>query len=356
MKIAVLEHFTAQPAGAARSGPRAEGRAMRDAVVSDLRELPGLSVEVVERRRDFRGALRRADAALVIGPEERGTLERMARAVEREGRLLLGPSPAAVRLLADKLATARCLEAAGVATPRTEAIRFGRALRRLRARPLPFVVKPRDGCGCRGVVIVRRRREIARALRVVRRATRRADFLVQDYVSGESASVSIIASEGLLPLGLNRQRLRGRTTPAYDGGETFWPHRMAPLALTAARAAIEAAVGACPVVRGYVGVDLVLGARGATVIEINPRLTTSYVGLRRSIGHNLAGLILDAALGRALPRRLAVSGGYRFRPDGGTVQVARRRGAGEAGGHGLDDTGDEPEWPTIAAGTSAASI
>ena len=55
MKIAVLEHFTALPAGAARAGPRAEGRAMRDAVVSDLRDLPGLSVEVVGRFRAFRG-------------------------------------------------------------------------------------------------------------------------------------------------------------------------------------------------------------------------------------------------------------------------------------------------------------
>jgi hypothetical protein len=321
MKIAVLEHFTALPAGAARSGPRAEGRAMRDAVVSDLRDLPGLSVEVVERLAAFRGALRRADAALVIAPEERGILEGLTRIVERQGRLLLGPDAAAVRLMADKLATARCLEAAGVRTPRTEAVRFRTARRRLRARTLPFVLKPRDGCGCRGIAVVRRRREIAGAIRAVRRATRRPDFLVQDHVRGESVSVSVIASAGLLPLGLNRQRLRGGRTPAYDGGETFYPHRLAPVALAAARAAIAAVAGACPGVRGYVGVDLVLGARDATVIEINPRLTTSYVGLRRSVDRNIAGLIVDAALGRELPGRLAVSGSCRFRPDGGIVRT-----------------------------------
>lgn len=347
MKIAVLEHFTAQPAGAGPSGSRTEGRAMRDAVVADLRGLPGLSVEIVERRRLFRGALRRADAALVIAPEEDGILEGLARAVEREGRLLLGPSPAAVRLTADKLATARCLEDAGVPTPRTEAVRFGEAAHRLRARALPFVLKPRDGCSCRGVVIVRHRREIAGAIRAVRRATRRADFVVQDHVAGASVSVSVIASAGLLPLGLNRQRIRKGNRPAYEGGETSYRHPLAPLALEAAGAAIRAVAAACPGVRGYAGVDLILGVRGATVIEINPRLTTSYVGLRRSFDANLAGLIVDAALERPLPGRLAGSGGCRFHPDGRVLKIERPDIPSKEKGS---------EWPTIAAGTSAASI
>ena len=341
MKIVVFEHFTSLAPGAAGAGPRAEGGAMRDAVATDLRRLPGVSVEVVERRRDFLSVLRRADAALVIAPEENGILEGLARTVVREGRLLLGPAPEAVRLMADKLATARCLEAAGVLTPRTEAVRFGTARERLRARALPFVVKPRDGCGCRGVVLVRRRREITGAIRAVRRATRRADFLVQDHVAGESASVSVIASSGLpLTLGLNRQGIRAGRFPAYEGGETAYRHPLAPRAVETARAAMVAIAAACPGTRGYAGVDLVLGDEGATVLEINPRLTTSYVGLRHAFGANLAGLIVAAALGRPLPARLAASGRCRFRPDGRLLGI----------------TENAPPWPTIAAGTSAASI
>lgn len=347
MKIAVFEHFTAQPAGTGASGSRAEGGAMRDAVVADLRRLPGLSVEIVDRRRTFRDALRRADAALVIAPEEDRILEGLARAVEREGRLLLGPVPAAVRLMADKLATTRCLEAAGVPTPRTEAVRFGQAAHQLHTRPLPFVLKPRDGCGCRGVAIVRHRREIAAAIQAVRRATRRADFLAQDYVAGESVSVSVIASTGLLPLGLNRQTIRKGNRPAYEGGETSYRHRLAPLAFESARAAIRAVAAACPGVRGYAGVDLVLGDRGATVIEINPRLTTSYVGLRHSFDVNIAGLIVDAALENPLPARLARSRSCRFRSDGRILKFER---------HDVPSTEKGSEWPTIAAGTSAESI
>jgi len=340
MKVAVLEHFTSLPPGAARSGPRAEGAAMRDAVAADLRRLPGVSVDVVERRRDFLGAVRRADAALVIAPEENGILEGLARAVVREGRLLMGPAPQVVRLMADKLATARCLEAAGVRTPRTEAVRFGTARERLRARAFPFVVKPRDGCGCRGVVLVRRRLEIAGAIRAVRRATRRADFLVQDHVAGDSVSVSVIASAGLLTLGVNRQRIRAGGRPAYEGGDTPYPHPLAPRAVETAREAIAAVAAACPGMRGYAGVDLVLGDGGVTVLEINPRLTTSYVGLRHTFEANLAGLIVAAALGRPVPARLVASGRCRFSPDGRILGI----------------TENAHPWPTFAAGTSAASI
>jgi len=349
MKIAVLEHFTAQPEGGPPPGPVAEGRAMRDAIVADLRRLPGVVVEIVERRRFFRGALRRADAALVIAPETRGILARLSRAVEDEGCRLLGPSAGAVRLAADKLGTARCLQAAGVLAPRTEAVRFASARRSLRAWPVPFVVKPRDGCGCQGVVVVPGRREIDHAIRSVRRATRRADFLVQEYVRGQDASVSVIAAGGLLTLGLNRQRLRGGRTPAYAGGETFYPHRLAPAAAAAARAAVAAFSAACPGVRGYVGVDLVLGDSEATVIEINPRLTTSYVGLRLSVEENIAGLIIGAALGRALPERVTVRRRCRFRADGNTALMIALRPQRK-------DTEGTRGWPIISAGTSAASI
>ncbi|MEK7799030.1 MAG: ATP-grasp domain-containing protein, partial [Acidobacteriota bacterium] len=102
-------------------------------------------------------------------------------------------------------------------------------------------------------------------------------------------------------------------------------------------------------VRGYVGVDLVLGDSGATVIEINPRLTTSYVGLRLSVAENIAGLIIAAALGRALPERVTVRGRCRFRADGNTALMTALRPQRK-------DTEGTPGWPIISAGTSAASI
>ncbi len=54
-----------------------------------------------------------------------------------------------------------------------------------------------------------------------------------------------------------------------------------------------------PTVRGFVGLDLLLGdcVSEDCVIEINPRLTTSYVGLRRMIHGNLAARLFDLETG-----------------------------------------------------------
>jgi predicted ATP-grasp superfamily ATP-dependent carboligase len=75
---------------------------------------------------------------------------------------------------------------------------------------------------------------------------------------------------------------------------------------------------------GYVGVDLVLGAAGDgsedVAIEINPRLTTSYVGLRALAEFNLAEAMLALALGRPLPERRYRDGVVEWSADG-TVEL-----------------------------------
>ena len=56
------------------------------------------------------------------------------------------------------------------------------------------------------------------------------------------------------------------------------------------------AVAAVPGLRGFVGVDLILGADDR-VVEINPRLTTSYIGLRHLTRDNLAACWLSILRG-----------------------------------------------------------
>jgi tyramine---L-glutamate ligase len=49
-----------------------------------------------------------------------------------------------------------------------------------------------------------------------------------------------------------------------------------------------------------VGVDVMIDTENDTVfvIDINPRLTTSYVGLQQAMAYNPAQLIVDCALNR----------------------------------------------------------
>ena len=85
-----------------------------------------------------------------------------------------------------------------------------------------------------------------------------------------------------------KQRISDDGRLRYLGGEL-------PLSAGLAERATELAkraVAALPPTIGYVGVDLVLGRdpHGGedVVIEVNPRLTTSYVGLRAAAQANLA--------------------------------------------------------------------
>ncbi len=373
MKVVVLEHFTSVPTLPGGAAIRAEGRAMRDAIVADLIAIPGIRVTLVQsdprsaaasgrvrtvgvgsagrvartREHRFRAALRGADAALVIAPEAGGLLERLARTVESEGRSLLGPSASFVRIAGDKLETFRRLSAAGVRTPVSEAIPFAAAASRLARRRRPFVLKPRDGCGGEGVILVRPGDRLEEAIRKVRLATRRRELLVQPFVPGAAASVAVIAGVGrLLSLGLSRQRLGPGRRLSYRGGETPWPHPDAAGAIALACRAVEAIDPSGKGARGYVGIDLVMGPSGATVIEVNPRLTASYLGLRRVSRVNPARLILDAAAGRALPARVTMTGICRFRADGRLDRRRRARRKAHKGASG---------W-NFLAGTSAASI
>jgi predicted ATP-grasp superfamily ATP-dependent carboligase len=59
------------------------------------------------------------------------------------------------------------------------------------------------------------------------------------------------------------------------------------------------AVAAIPGLWGYVGIDFLLTESGPVVLEVNPRLTTSYAGLHAAIGVNPAQLVLELLAGRA---------------------------------------------------------
>jgi hypothetical protein len=118
--------------------------------------------------------------------------------------------------------------------------------------------------------------------------------IAQSYIEGQPASIAFLVGVGqIVPLLPTYQRLSADGRFKYEGGELPVEPHHAEQAIELGRQAVACVPGLC----GYVGVDLVLGERPA-VIEINPRLTTSYVGLRAVARRNLAGLMLDVWSGR----------------------------------------------------------
>jgi predicted ATP-grasp superfamily ATP-dependent carboligase len=70
-----------------------------------------------------------------------------------------------------------------------------------------------------------------------------------------------------------------------------------------------------PGLQGYVGVDLVLTNQEAWLMEINPRLTTTYIGLRQVIQLNLAQAMWQACFEARLPDQVSIHGQVFFEKD-----------------------------------------
>ena len=248
------------------------------------------------------------DAASVVAPETGGLLAELTERVEAAKVLNLGSSSAAVRVAADKLATVDRLAAVGLPVPLTMEARTPQEAARL---GFPLVLKPRDGAGCIGLRPVMGAPRLGEAWREAVEESAPSALIAQPRIPGRHASVSL-ASDGhrAVALSLNGQTIAEGQRFEYRGG-------VVPLDHPLRERAVEVALRACravPGLRGYVGVDLVLGD-DATVIEINPRLTTAYVGLRRAVGSNLASILLGAALGE-LPEQVPCVARARFSAEG----------------------------------------
>jgi predicted ATP-grasp superfamily ATP-dependent carboligase len=182
------------------------------------------------------------------------------------------------------------------------------------------VVKPSRGAGCEGVSLARGASQLRRAVALARRVSAASPPLLQRYVPGIPASVSLLADgRRAVPLAVNAQRLRASQRFTYCGGVTPLTH---PLAGRAAEAACRTC-RAVPGLRGYVGVDVVLTDAGPVVIEINPRLTTAYLGVRRALAGNLAALALQACDG-SLPAPPRLKRRARFTVSGRVVTTSLR--------------------------------
>lgn len=265
--------------------------AMRDNRLANF-SLPGCDLRdvnsAVSEQRVFQELACRANYTLIIAPEFDGILLDRCLLAESLNVRLLSPSSDFIRVAADKCETAARLWANKVPAPSGQAFN-AMTLSRVR---FPAIIKPRFGAGSDGVQFV----ESIEQARCASDAE--LPLRIEEFCNGTPASVSILCGKdrkfALRPC---LQRVSSDGSFQYLGGELPLPPNLAERARRLATAAVQA----LPQTTGFVGVDVVLGDQidgsGDRVIEINPRLTTSYVGLRAASNANLAQAMLNLALG-----------------------------------------------------------
>ena len=311
LRILVCEYVTggglrrdALPDGLAR-----EGDVMAQALVKDLAVLPGIEVWTTrdDRLADpksiehtvkvgedqaltdvLRDLLPAVDGFWPIAPETGGILESLCRLATKGPCRLLASDPDTVALCASKRLCAQRLAARGL--PVADTWTFGEE----RDSTDGYVVKPDDGVDCDRVHFLPDHQSLTAYLADARSSS---DIVIQPYLSGQSVSLSLLCRHGeAWLLTYNRQIIDRRSGAfRYKGSDVgiacdHWePYEEMAHGVAAA----------LPGLWGYVGLDLVEAAEGPLLLEVNPRLTTSYAALSQSLGANTAELCL-ALLGQPI--------------------------------------------------------
>jgi predicted ATP-grasp superfamily ATP-dependent carboligase len=207
----------------------------------------------------------------------------------------LGCGSMSVAMCANKLKTGKILASHGITVPEE-------APAGLR------VVKPIQGCGSQGV-------------RLTEDAPRPGEFS-QRYISGDHFSMSVLAGrvvgeaclyfQGKSPVALavNLQEMEIREGNFYyHGGVT-------PLHPPREKEMVDIAIRAVQILgcQGYVGVDMVVSDK-IYVVDVNPRITTSIIGIAAILEEEIADLLIRASQGD-VPASVHHTGRVRFSREG----------------------------------------
>lgn len=307
MKILVFEYICGGGLAGQSLPPSlaAEGGMMLQALVDDLKFLPNIQLSVPLDARCAKPALLAENEIVVVGfgrdimamlpallvevdlfwpiaPESDGILQSLAELAAACNTETLLSDSATLRICADKWATYG--ELAKHRLPVVETRLFGDGAEGWVG---DVVVKIADGVGCQDSFIVNAD-HLPAAVAALREPDR---YIIQPYQSGQAASLSCLFRKGQgwllccnqqqIVLDQGRFSLRGCLVNVDNPKRNFYRHLVAAIA------------EALPGLWGYIGIDLIETAGvGPLVLEINPRLTTSYVGIRRATGINVAEQVL----------------------------------------------------------------
>ncbi|MBI1325958.1 ATP-grasp domain-containing protein [bacterium] len=272
----------------------AEGRAMLEAAVTAFADAGCDVVTTVDPRVDFHlpfetirvesrhqaeailtDMTMRTDFGLIIAPETGGVLHRLTLLAERKPGWNLGSSAEAVALCGDKIATTQHLIRHGFPLP--DPIRvddFGNSI----CHEGLIALKPNDGAGTVDTFLVPGPSVRSFASRQALDPSR---FHCMRFVPGPSAGYSYLCDGhgSAVPVAACRHEVRFELVEPWIYRFQLDAGSPAPVPVDGQIAACREAIRTIPGLRGWVGVDVILDLTGEVdaILEINPRLTSSFV-------------------------------------------------------------------------------
>ena len=226
------------------------------------------------------------DAVLIMAPESDGILAHRIKQLNETGAENLNCSVEAITLAGDKYETFLYFKKMDIPTPAT--MLLGDFLK-AQQLTFPLVLKPRNGAGTSDTFYIS---DISFLKNKASSILDLDQWIVQELKQGLPASYCFFVQKGqCTPIISSFQNMECLDLQfVYQGGSLPLPLDFEYRALILAQKTLHDFGG----LNGWVGVDLILGpdSRGLKdfVFEINPRLTTSYLGARHHLLVNPASL------------------------------------------------------------------
>jgi len=317
MKVFVFEYITSGalceeqlPASLAR-----EGENMLRAIVNDLAQLPGIELRLLRDHRldDFNSlnldadyhcqpihstnefehyytaTLDTADAVFIIAPETGGILNKLQQSVLVSDTLLLGCQPSASEICGDKIQCYQALCQHNIATVKTILASDWQATPFI--SDTGYILKPRDGAGCVDTLFFADHHVLAKG---IAQSSSLNNFIIQPYISGLNLSLNLLYSDDdVLLLSINQQHIQHDNGQFHLSACTVNGADAAQLSRSTALALAQQLKPAITGLWGFVGVDIIVANDTLFVIDINPRLTSAYIGLHRSLSINPCALLFS---------------------------------------------------------------
>jgi len=304
MNLFIFEHTTG--GGTLNQSPPhsliVEGQLMLDAVINDFGICGHISIKTIQEskykrttanvdtlwintqsefKESWNNLLFNCDGVLIIAPESDNTLLDLCLEVSTRRIDSFNCLPEAIELTGDKYRTFKALRNAKIPTVPTY-----RSIEELQCGIEKIVLKPRDGAGCENTYIFDNTNHIDHAI------INDENFIAQPFMHGDTVSVSAVASESEIKvLACNRQIMKNKDNLLKLSGCEVAIQTDSFDTLDKITKKIAAAI---PGLRGYIGIDFILSENGPYVVDINPRITTSYIGLHEALGETPATFILSA--------------------------------------------------------------
>ncbi|MCL2359749.1 ATP-grasp domain-containing protein [Candidatus Bathycorpusculum sp.] len=251
------------------------------------------------------------DAIYIIAPETGQTLQSYVELIEKTEKVSLNSQSIMIAKAANKIALYDGLQKNGYPIPKSFILNVTNSITQIETAitgqlTYPVIFKPVDGVGCSGISLIENATDINCGVAKIKSVSANPNFIAQEKVEGEPVSVSLLSNgKKAVALTLNRQQitLAKSADSCYNGGCIPFEHPKKQEALTLSERIVETLN-----LRGYAGVDLILGERALFVLDVNARLTTSYVGLRQVVDFNVAQALIDAVVTEQLPKKASTLG------------------------------------------------